>query len=207
MFSDIKNGTSKLRPALLLAFLQSIIEKLTGNLSFPDLPIDLTALNALATAFANSIAKATQGTPSARAARDAKVLQVRAALNTTADYIRLASAGNAEMLASSGFPMRKQPEPVGPIGTPLIRFARMTGITGQTELAWFAVHGSKSYQVWQTETDPAEASVQWTPVASTTKVRLLVNGLVSFKAYWFCVEALGAEGAGAKSEPVIGRAA
>lgn len=207
MLADIKKGFSKLRPALLLALLQNVILKLTANVSFPDLPIDLTALGTLATGFSNSIAKATQGTPSARAARNAKVLQVRAALSTTADYVRLAAAGNAEMLASSGFDMAKVPAPVGPIGTPLMKAAQMTGLEGEVEVIWSRIPGAHSYQLLRTDTDPALPGTDWMPVASTTKVRYKAIGLVPYKAYWFAVQALGTDGPSAISDPMIGRAA
>jgi hypothetical protein len=47
----------------------------------------------------------------------------------------------------------------------------------------------------------------WTPLVSTTKIRFKVTGLTAYKAYWFSVQALGAEGPGAMSAPELGRAA
>lgn len=207
MSTNIKLGISKLRPALLLAYFTNVIAKLTGNLNFPDLPIDLATLNAMAANFTANITRATQGSPSARAARNAEVLKVGATLTILADYVRMTSAGNAEMLASSGFPLSKQREPVGPIGTPMMKAAKITGIQGQTELIWTTIFGSHSFQVWQTESDPAAENVEWVRVTSTTRSRCVVNGLQSYKPYWFCVEALGSEGIGAKSAPIIGHAA
>ena len=207
MAADIKKGFMNLRPALLLGLLQNVIQKLTGNAAFPDLPIHLATLNSLSIYFANSISTATQGTPSARAAREADVLQVRAALSTTADYVRLASAGNAALLSSSGFEMAKVPQPVGPIGVPLLRMAKMTGLSGEVEVIWARVPGAHSYQLLRTETDPTHPGMEWTPVASTTKVRCKANGLVPYKAYWFAVQALGTSGPSAISGPMIGRAA
>lgn len=196
-----------MRPSLLLALLQNVIAKLVANVFFPEPPIDETTLRRLATEFAESISKATQGTPTARAARDAKALEVRSALSTLANYVRLASAGNAEMLSSSGFDMAKVPHPVGPISTPLMKFAQMTGIVGEVEVAWTRRPGSRSYTVLRTDTDPALEQTVWTPVASTTKARYTVISLVSYKPYWFAVQALGSQGPSAISDPMIGRAA
>ena len=207
MSTDIKKGFSKLRPALLLALLQNVMAKLLGNIFFPTPPIDQATLGHLATDFADSIAKATQGTPSARAARDAKAVEVRAALSTTANYVRLESAGNAEKLSSSGFDMAKVPAPIGPINTPLMKLAQMTGIGGEVEALWTRIPGAHSYQLLRTETDPALIGTVWTPVASTTKVRYKATGLVPYKAYWFAVQALGTDGPSAISDPMIGRAA
>ncbi len=45
------------------------------------------------------------------------------------------------------------------------------------------------------------------PGMAITKTRHLLVGLESFKAYWFCVCAIGAAGEGAKSDVCLGRAA
>jgi hypothetical protein len=42
---------------------------------------------------------------------------------------------------------------------------------------------------------------------TTTKVRFKVDGLTPYKAYWFAVQALGTDGPGAMSIPIIGRSA
>gem|GEM_PF-3800206 len=46
-----------------------------------------------------------------------------------------------------------------------------------------------------------------TKALDTLRERRNGNGLTPYKAYWFSVQALGSEGAGAMSVPSIGRAA
>ena len=111
------------------------------------------------------------------------------------------------MLASSGFPMAKTPEPIGHISSPLIKSAEMTGLEGEVELIWNRVSGAKSFQVLRADRDPAMAGTVWTPVASTTKVRFKATGLVPYQPYWFAVQALGTSGPSAISDPIIARAA
>ena len=41
----------------------------------------------------------------------------------------------------------------------------------------------------------------------TTRITHLVDSLESFKAYWFCVSAIGTAGEGMQSDPAMGRAA
>ena len=72
---------------------------------------------------------------------------------------------------------------------------------------WSRLPGAHSYQGFKSETDPAAPGVVWTPIQSTTKVRCKVVGLVPYKAYWFSVQALGTDGPGAMSDPILGRAA
>lgn len=195
-------------PTGISALLGNVNAKLAENAAlFNDPPIALATMTALATALSNAISKATKGSANARAARDNKVKQVITALNATAEYVRMVAGGDAEILTASGFEMAKQREPSGPVGKPLVKSVDMTGVVGETELIWGKVPGAHSYQVYRTETDPAEAGAVWAFVQATTKVRTLVNGLTPFKAYWFAVQALGSEGAGALSDPALGRAA
>lgn len=113
---------------------------------------------------------------------------------------------SAELLSLSGFELMKQRQPVGQVGTPLMKSAAMTGLEGELELVWTRVPGAHSYQGFQTETDPAAPGTVWLPVLATTKVHYKVNGLTPFKAYWFSVQALGTDGPGAMSDPILGRA-
>ena len=57
-----------------------------------------------------------------------------------------------------------------------------------------------------TEKDPA-ATASWTAIGFTTRVKHAVTDLESYKAYWFCVSAIGVAGEGAQSDPAMGRAA
>ena len=206
--ANIKSGFSSFTYKALLTLLNNVIDKLTTNaLMFPDLPVSLAALQALADKFNTAISKAIKGSEAARATRDAQAVEVKKSLLATAEYVRMLALGNAEILTNSGFELMKKPAPVGQVGTPLMKAARMTGLEGQLELLWSSEPGAYSYQGFQSETDPTLPGVVWTPILATTKTRAKVNGLVPYKAYWFCVQALGADGAGAKSDPMVGRAA
>jgi hypothetical protein len=191
-----------------LVVLINVIAKLTENaLVFPDLPVPLAALSTLETSLSNAIARAIKGSENARAVRTAKVGQVITALNATADYVRLVAGGDAQILTNSGFEMAKQREPSGPVGQPKMKSASMTGVVGEAELIWTKMPGAYSYSVYRTESDPALPGTEWSFVLTTTKSHTKVNGLTPFKAYWFAVQAIGADGAGALSDPALGRAA
>jgi hypothetical protein len=205
--ANIRSGFSKFSFSGLLELLNNVIEKLTLNATtFPDPPIALATLTTLATAFSASISKAIKGSEAARAARNAKMDQVKAALLATAEYVRMVSGGSAELLSLSGFELMKQRQPVGQVGTPLMRSAKVTGLEGELELIWSKVPGAYSYQGFQTESDPAAPGTVWVQVLTTTRVRFKIHGLTPYKAYWFAVQALGTDGPGAISDPILGRA-
>jgi hypothetical protein len=206
--SNIKSGFSKFSFSGLLALFSNVIDKLTENAGlFPDLPVPLASLTTLFTSFSNAINKANKGSEIAREARSNKAEQVKTALSATADYVRMVAVGDGEILASSGFELVKQREPFGRVDAPLLKPVLMTGVVGEVELFWSKVNGAYSYQVFRTETDPAETEPVWLPVLSTTKTRSYVTGLTPFKAYWFSVQALGSAGTSVMSDPAIGRAA
>jgi hypothetical protein len=162
--ANIRSGFSHFSFSALLELLNNVIDKLTANaVTFPDPPVPLATLAALATAFSAGISNAIKGSEAARAARNAKAVQVKAALMATADYVRMVSGGSAELLSTSGFEMMKQRQPVGQVGAPLIKAAKMTGLDGELELIWKKVPGAHSYQGYKTETDPAAPGTVWLP--------------------------------------------
>ena len=84
-----------------------------------------------------------------------------------------------------------------------------TGVTnrrGELKLRWNSVRGAHGYQVWMTTQDPT-TEANWQAIGYTTRVSHLVDNLESFKAYWFCVSAIGAAGEGMSCDPAMGRAA
>ena len=81
-----------------------------------------------------------------------------------------------------------------------------TGIAGQLRLRWRLVDGATGYHVWITDKDP-ELHNAWTSRTFTVRGNAVIDGLESFKAYWFCISAIGAVGEGAQCDPALGRAA
>lgn len=207
MKGNIKSELLKLTPVKLLAQLTNVQAKLDGSTVFANPPVTPVDLAALAQVLENAIEAATDGSRAAKAHRDAVIEQVREALRATADYVRMVALGDMEKLTQSGFPIAKQPQPVGVVGTPLLTEARMTGQPGQVELRWTGVAGRKTYQVYMTEQDPGLPGAKWELTGVTGKVRFMVDSLEAYKAYWFCVSAIGVQGEGVKSDPIIARAA
>ncbi|MBL0127065.1 MAG: hypothetical protein IPP83_06320 [Flavobacteriales bacterium] len=206
MRANIKLALSRLRNIDLLALLRNVIAHLMANASFPAPPIPLATMTTLADDLETAIQVATNGARHDRLLRDDLAKQGRNMLRTQADYVRVQGNGDLTILESSGYPLAKFPEPVGPVGIPTIRYARMTGITGEVDVLWKGVHGADFYRLYSTDQDPADPAAKLTLLTVTGKVRFLVEGLGPFKPYWFLVSAVGAAGEGAKSDPALGRA-
>jgi hypothetical protein len=206
MRANIKLVLSRLNPVLLLALLRNIVAKMTGNLSYPTPPIAMGAMTGLADNLETAIEVATNGSRQSRLLRDDLAEQGREMLRTQADYVRQQGNGDRTILESSGYPLAKTPVPLGPLSVPMIRYARMTGVTGQVELLWKGSHGADFYNLYSMEQDPALPGAKWTLVNSTKNVRYMMEGLEPFKPMWFAVSAKGAAGETAKSDPALGRA-
>lgn len=206
MKANIKLSLSRLSVLALLALLRNVVAKMTGNANFTTPAVTLAAMTTQADTLEAAIEAATDGSKQSRILRNNEVATAQAMLRTQADYVRMISAGDKAKLQSSGYDLVKDREPVGLPGTPIIRFARMTGKKGQVELRWTAQPGADSYHVRMTDKDPL-IEANWQIVGVTTKSRHVVDNLESYKAHWFCISAIAAAGEGAQSEPAVGVAA
>ena len=206
MKTNIKLGLDKLTFVGLLALLRNVIAKMTGNATFATPAVKLTDMEVLADKLQVAIEDATNGSRQSRLVRDQVALECMDALRTQANYVRSVCNGDAVLLDSSGFELVKQRTPVGIPGTSPRMEARITGLKNELELRWRSVHGAHSYQVWMTDKDPA-VDGNWQAIGYTTRVKHLVTDLESYKAYWFCVSAIGVAGEGAQCDPAMGRAA
>ena len=190
----------------LLALIRNVIAKMTGNTNFTTPAVTLAAMKTLADAFEAAIEDATNGSRQSKLVRNQLMLDVREMLRAQADYVRSVCNGDAVKLESSGYDLAKQREPIGIPGTAKDMQAHFTNLKGQVELRWKSVYGAHGYQVWMTDKDPA-VDANWSAIGYTTRVKHLVTDLASYKAYWFCVSAIGTAGEGAQSDPAMGRAA
>ena len=206
MKSNIRLNLTALRPVALLALMRNVVAKMTGNANFPTPAVDLADLKAKADALEAAIEAATFGSRQSKLLRNDLEREAKDMLRAQANYVRSVCNGDRSMLDSSGFELARLPEPIGIPGTPEKMEARMTNLRGQVDLRWSSVHGAHGYQVWMTDKDPAVDGA-WTAIGYTTRVKHLITDLESYKAYWFCVSAIGTAGEGAQSDPALGRAA
>jgi hypothetical protein len=204
--SNIALHLSKQRPVLVLALMNNVVAKMTGNPNFTDPAVKLADMQAKADELKLAIEAATDGSRQSKLLRNELLTASKVMLTKQGDYVRSICEGDAAKLQSSGFALAKPIQKIGIPGSAQKMEARMTNLRGQLEIRWHSVHGAHGYQIWMTDQDPA-VKASWQAIGYTTRVSHLVTDLESYKAYWFCVSAIGAAGEGAQSDPALGRAA
>ena len=207
MRSNIKLSLTRLLPVALLALLDQVIAKFTGNALFPSPPLSLAALNSLSTEFKDAITDATEGSVAARKLRDAKVLEVRDGLRATADYVRTVCNGEADKLAQSGFMLSKTPEPINMVAVPGKLMAAATDTPSEALVRWGHTVGAHMFRIERALSDPTLGETTWVPVGQTTRQRWVISGLEPYKACWIRVVAIGRISEGFPSDVVLARAA
>jgi len=206
MKANIKLALQRLIPVTLLALIRNVVAKMTGNPNFTTPKVLLADMTLLANNLEAAIEAATDGSRESKSKRDDLFQAGKEMLALQADYVRSECAGDRTKLLSSGYDLAKSREPIGIPGVPVNLLARLSGKVGQVELRFSAVHGATGYQLWMTDKDP-EVHNSWQAIGYTTRVKHMVTDLESYKAYWFCVSAIGTAGESAQSDPALGRAA
>jgi len=204
--ADIKLMLGRIRPLMIFQLLSRVATNMAENPNFPAPAVPVATLASLADALFAAIQDAVKGSEKDRLHRDELVEEAKAMLMDQAHYVRSVCNGNAAKLASSGFDLRKEPEPIGTPAQVQGLKVYPTGLTGELAARWSSVYGAHGYQLWTTDSDPAIAA-SWRSVGYTTRVSHLFTGLESLKLHWYCVSAIGAAGEGAQSEPAKNRAA
>ncbi len=207
MKPNINLSLTRLSVLALLALLRNVIAKMTGNAFFTTPAVTMVAMDGQADALEAAIEAATDGSKEARTSCGMwKWLKRRPCCAYRRTMCGRSAPGTKPCLISSGFQMATVPTPVGLPNAPLIKSVRMTGETGQVEVRWNSQRGVDSCNVFITMQNPAEGAV-WVHAGTTTKSRITLNDLESYKPVWIGVRAVGAAGTSAMSDPVIGIAA
>src|SRR6266404_1161299 len=117
MIKALLNFTSKM-PENLLSQGYAILKALTGNLNFPNLPVDLTVLKTKLDAFAGAIADARDGSKRAITLRDQIGAELDRMLRVLAFHVELNCKDDLNIFLTSGFTRRSTtrtpPQPLDP---------------------------------------------------------------------------------------------
>jgi hypothetical protein len=129
-----------------------------------------------------------------RAARDAALLELEAALRTEAQTVELACGGDLTKLSTTGFDLRDDPSPVGTPEQVQNLTVKASDNEGALKASWKKVRGANSYEI-ETSPDPITLT-SWVRKDIVTKTRVEVNSFTSGQKIWVRVRAIGAEGDG-----------
>ena len=206
-YAIVKQGTKRLPYLELVSKGRNIVRMMTGNVHFPDpepgLEVMEDACDALAVA--THVANFSRGRQD-RMARDLAYDHLRALLRGMGGYVQSVSHGDAAIIMSAGFDIKRKVQPSQELPPPQRVVALRTEHPGVLVVRWGGVKNRKFYMVQVNEHDPEVASV-WSTLAVTGYNQVRVEGLVSDRAYFFRVVAIGAKGESPVSDIALAKAA
>jgi hypothetical protein len=196
--STVKQGLTGLNATSLVAYVQAIHDKLNGNVNFatpiPALATVQTAIDALIAA--NAAVDGNPG-PVEHQARRVAEAKVKGYVRQWAGYVQAESTGDASVILSSGFELRRKASRIGSLKRPSDLAGKFIDVTGGAKLKWDPSYGADLYLVYMSLID---APYNWELVGTTTKSSFTMTGLEPGKFYSFSVTAIGAAGETSKSE-------
>ena len=168
-----------------------VIQLMTGNTHFPNPNPDLDVIATANAAYLASLNKAQNGSKEDTAIKNNNRKIIEDLLKTQTDYVQRISKGDEVIILSSGFEVARKPTTVGPL-------AKATGLTvkagdnkGSMVVNCKVVNRAAFYEFEFTET-PSNPNSIWQKQTST-KHKLLIDGLTSGKQYTFRVAGAGSD--------------
>jgi hypothetical protein len=192
--SILKMGLTGLTANQLVGKCRTIEGKLNGNPAFPTPVPALADLTAQRELLETWITNSADGSRSAIATRRAEYATLLEMMKSLARYVSQVANGDAAIILSSGFDVRRAPEPIERLSRPVISYAQRDTDAGVADLKWERVRGSYSYVVEITSDDTRTENAVWTQVAVTTTTRCHVENLNYGTVYTFRVRAIGGSG-------------
>ena len=200
--SLIKIGISDLSPAELVLKGTHIVNSMTGNANFTTPNPDLATVDAALGQLAGDTMAAFDRDKQKIAIRNQQAEVVKGLLRQLSAYVQNVSNGNEVIILSSGFGVRKTPEPVG-IPTQVLNLsAKATDFAGELKIDWKPVSGSKSYtlELMDLGFQGADDTAVWQTPVTVTASKHVVSGLNSGHIYRVRVAAVGSAGQGPFSD-------
>lgn len=169
----------------------NVVEQMTENPHFPTPNPSLETITEVQGAYTDALKKAETGGKKETAFKNECRENLEMVLKLETDYVQQASEGNETIILSSGFDVNRKPSMVGPL-------AKATGLTiktgenkGSIQISCNIVEHASFYEFEYTDVPATPASI-WLKKTST-KHKLLIDGLTSGKQYVFRVAGAGSD--------------
>ena len=203
----VKLGLERLTPTDLVEKGRNLVAKCTGNPNVTPPGTFLTDMTAGLDALeAANIAVRDNGGRVDTLTRNERVKDVQEFIRQLAGYVQAECGDDQEKIASTGFTTRRVPSPIGILDAPGNVRAEAGELPGTINIRWDAVYGRLLYRVFMTSGDPNDEAT-WEELLMTSKNYHTVQGLESFKSYYFRLLAIGTAGEGKMSDSATAKAA
>lgn len=203
--SLVKRALTRLSAAQLIERARAHIVALSGNALFPDPRPPLANIeDAIAALVLADDAVVNNGGRQDHMARNQRMRELHFLLVLLAAHVQVQSKGDPEAILSAGFPLRKKPEPAGPLPAPGNLRAEATDLDGVIKLRWARVRHRVFYEVQFRSSDP-QGQGNWEPLTQLSNNHCITSGWQSAVAYGFRVRAVGAAGPGPWSDVAMER--
>ena len=184
---------TKKAPEQLLAQGYTILKAMTGNVYFPNPPVDLAVLKTLLDDFSLAIGNANDGSKRAITHRNEIGAEIVQTLRLVALYVQLNSQADMNMFLSSGLTAKSATRTTSQPLAPTALTGVTQGISGQLLATIKRVRGAKNYQfrigqIGAGGATPTSWTIETVPNARTAAA---LNGLTPGTTYAIQVRAYG----------------
>ena len=169
----------------------NITDSMTGNAYFEKPTPTLEEVKATIVSYNASLAKAEKGSPDDRLVKNSWRAKLENNLKDLGLYVQLISKGDSLIISSSGFYTNKKPAPVGPLSKPENVSVKMGDNAGTVLVNCDTISSATFYEFEYAEIT-ADGVLNWIHKTST-KHKLLIDGLTSGHQYVFRVAGAGSD--------------
>ncbi len=188
---SIDFSSGKFPDADLSVKINQILDKMTGNLTFPDPVPTLDAIRAANVSYYQALDNVKDGSREDTVIKNNLRKSLEADLHQLGDYVQRMSGGDEALILSSGFDVHKKHEAVGPLSKATNLVVKPGSNKGSMELSCNVVDHATFY-VFEYHELPSENANGWVQT-TTTKRKVLLDGLTSGKQYAFRVAGAGSD--------------
>lgn len=191
LITKITTGFERLSDANLLTKSLDISKSMDGNTSLPAPTPTLVELNAAIAEFQTTLTAAAARERTQVVLKNQARLALIALLNDLSNYVTFTANGDAAILSSSGFTLRKIPQPVI-VPKPNKILVADGPNSGELTVSVGSRKGARSF-VHQYTPDPMQPQSVWVSTPTTSKTYTF-TGLAKAQSYWCRVGVVGSNG-------------
>jgi len=184
-------STSRYTDLELSAKATHVVEQMTGNANFPTPMPPLETITTANEEYIVNLGKVEGGSRQDTVNKNNSRKLVESLLQQETNYVQQVTQGNEALILSSGFDVNRRPAYIGPLPK-ATGFEVKPGNNKGTMQANCNVVPSASFYEFEYTEAPIAPNCIWN-VKTTTKHRLLIEGLTSGKQYVFRVAGAGSD--------------